>query len=109
MLRVRRLSGGKLRIVDVWKRVWQLRLWELRRFRRGFRLRRQLRAAWKLQVQPLGLGVGMAIRKAWFVLTRFAEFARFIWFISVRRRELFSRFVRGYRVLSVWLRELSPW
>ena len=63
------------------------------RFRRTYR-------AWKLQIQPLGMGVGMALRWAWVVpgLVWFVWFVRFVWLVSVRFWELSSRL---FRELSV--------
>ena len=59
-----------------------------------------LTALWKLQIQPLGMGVGMALRWAWVVpgLVWFFRFVRFVWLVSVRFWELSSRL---FRELSV--------
>lgn len=83
-----------------WLRKLQFR--KLRRFSRfwlGNRFRRTYRA-WKLQIQPLGMGVGMALRWAWVVpgLVWFVWFVRFVWLVSVRFWELSSRL---FRELSV--------
>ena len=83
-----------------WLRKLQFRkLRRFSRFRLGNRFRRTYRA-WELQIQPLGMGVGMALRWAWVVpgLVWFFRFVRFVWLVSVRFWELSSRL---FRELSV--------
>ena len=86
-----------------WLRKLQFRkLRRFSRFRFGNRFRRTYRA-WELQIQPLGMGVGMALRWAWVVpglvwFVRFVRFVRFVWLVSVRFWELSSRL---FRELSV--------